>query len=104
MAMNRAVAGRLVEQETGRPLVGFQVLVAEVEPGGLQPLGVGVSGDLGRFRVNYPLCHGPVDLTLLVFSPAGRHLFTEPIHRAISGAELQLTVEVPRASLAREHH
>ncbi|HEY3364119.1 MAG TPA: hypothetical protein VGK74_03555 [Symbiobacteriaceae bacterium] len=97
--MNRAVSGILAEAESGRPISGMRVLVARIAPVGLEFLGAAISGDYGRFRITYVPLAIPADLTLLVCSPAGRLLYTEPVHRSISGAELVIQVEVPRARL-----
>lgn len=102
--MNRALSGTLAIQETGRPLVGMQVVAARLVPEGVEPLGTALSRDMGRFRVAYAPLEEPADLLLFVYSPTGRLLYTEPVHRAIYGAELRLRVEIPAASLTRDLH
>lgn len=102
--MNRAVSGTLTEQESGRPIPGLRVVAVRIDGSGMQVLGGTVSGDFGRFRIAYTPLAGPVDLSLLVISPDGRLLFTEPVHRAISGAELRLEVGVPRSRLRSDLH
>lgn len=97
--MNRAVSGTLEVLGTGRPLKGVQVVAARVTPEGAEPLGACVSSDLGRFRVMYDPLPDPADLTLFLFCPAGDLIYTEPIHRHITGAELQLRVQVPGETL-----
>jgi hypothetical protein len=102
--MNRAVSGMLCVQESGRPLPGFQVVAVRLSQGSLEPLGVSVSGDLGRFRIQYEPLPEPADLTLLVYAEGGRLVYTEPVHRAIAGAELRLHVEVPYRALTAGLH
>lgn len=102
--MNRAVSGTLSVLETGRPLVGLQVVAARLLGDEVEVLGTGFSGRLGRFRVQYDPVWEPADLTLFVFTPCGRLVFQEPVHRAIGGAELQLQVEVPRRLITADLH
>ena len=100
--MNRAVFGTVAERESGRPVMGIVIIAAKVISEGLEVLGGAVSGDWGHFRITYSPVAVPVDLTLLLFSDAGRLLFREPVHRGIAGAELSLRVEVPLARLRPE--
>lgn len=93
--MNRAVSGVVCTRVSGRPLVGLRLVVAVVETNVLSILGTCFSADSGKFRVSYPELSRPVDLTVFVFSPNGHFLFREPIHRAVSGAELVVRIEVP---------
>ncbi|HYG57118.1 MAG TPA: hypothetical protein VD902_03520 [Symbiobacteriaceae bacterium] len=102
--MNRALSGTVAIQETGRPLPGLQVVAARLVPGGVEPLGTTLSREMGRFRVTYEPLPEPADLFLYVYSPTGRLIYTEPIHRAICGAELRLRVEIPAALLSRDLH
>lgn len=102
--MNRAISGTLSVAETGRPLAGMQVVAAREVPGGAELIGASVSGDMGRFRVTYEPLAEPADLFLLIYSPEGRLIYTEPVHRCITGAELRLTVQVPRQALTRSMH
>ncbi|HYF94954.1 MAG TPA: hypothetical protein VD969_22290 [Symbiobacteriaceae bacterium] len=105
--MNRAVSGTLTVRESGRPLAGLQVVAARLTGGDeveLELLGGAISGDLGRFRVAYEPLDGPSDLLLFVYSPTGRLVYTEPLHRAIAGAELRLHVEIPRRNLICDLH
>ena len=102
--MNRALSGTLAIQETGRPLVGMQIVAARLGPEGAEPLGTALSRDLGRFRVAYDPLDGPADLLLFVYTPTGRLVYTEPVHRAIFGAELRLRVEIPAACFSRDLH
>lgn len=102
--MNRAISGRLLVTGTGRPLPGMQVVVIRLFFGAAEVLGLCTAGDMGRFRVTYPPLDGPADLTLLVYSPEGRHLFTEPIHRSVLGAELRLEVEIPGEAIRYRLH
>ena len=94
--MNRAVSGTVSISGSGRPLAGMQVVAVRLIGGEAVLLGVGASGDMGRFRVEYPALEGPADITVLIVSPKGQVLFTEPVHREIAGAELQINVQVPR--------
>ncbi len=94
--MNRAISGFVSVSGSGRPLQGVRVVAARVEGGRAEILGESMSGDFGRFRVTYDPVPGPADLTVLIFSPEGRLIFTEPIHRLVCGAELCIRVEVPR--------
>lgn len=93
--MNRAVSGTLCVAETGRPLMGLRVVACRLLDGAVQELGWCESGDWGRFRVTYDPLDGPADLFLLVLTADGRLVYTEPVHRAIAGVELHLTVAVP---------
>lgn len=103
--MNRAVSGTLTVRESGRPLAGLQVVVARLKDDDeAELLGGVISGDLGRFRVAYEPLPEPADLLLFVYSPTGRLVYTEPLHRAIGGAELRLLVEIPRGALIHDLH
>lgn len=102
--MNRAVSGTLTVQETGRPLPGLRVVAARLMPGGVELLGATISGDYGRFRIAYEPLIGAADLTLLVFAANGQLLYREPVHRAITGAELNLRVAVPTSHLLIDLH
>lgn len=93
--MNRAVSGTLCVAETGRPLAGLRVVACRLLDGAVQELGWCESGDWGRFRVIYDPLDAPADLFLLVLTAAGGLVYTEPVHRAIGGAELVVTVTVP---------
>lgn len=93
--MNRAISGTLVIRESGRPVPGLIVVAVQEQPWGLDSLGAALSGDFGRFRITYPRLCGPADLTLLLFTPSGSLLFTGACHRQVSGAELNVTVEIP---------
>lgn len=100
--MNRAISGTVTIQESGRPVPGLIVVAAQVQPWGQDPLGAALSGDFGRFRITYPrLCY-PADLTLLLFTPSGRPVFTGARHRQVSGAELRVTVEIPDEAVNAE--
>lgn len=98
--MNRAVSGTLSVLGSGRPLVGMYVVAARVVQGDVQVLGWCESGDMGRFHVAYDTLEGPADLFVLVVSPTGDLLFTEPVHRCIEGTELRLQVEVPATGIS----
>jgi hypothetical protein len=102
--MNRAVSGMLAVEESGRPLTGLRVVAARLVAGELELLGVALSGDYGRFRVEYPPLCEPADLVLLVFSEEGKLMFTGPVHRAIDGAELSVQVSIPQSVLALDLH
>lgn len=102
--MNRAISGFVTVSGSGRPVQGVRVVAARVAAGEAEILGMTVSGDYGRFRVTYEPVPGPVDLTVLIFSPEGRLIFTEPIHRHVCGAELAIRVEVPRMALCDPFH
>lgn len=102
--MNRAISGYVTVSGSGRPMAGVQVVAARLQDRQAEVMGTAVSGDLGRFRVTYAPIAGPADLTVFIFSPEGRLLFTEPVHRQISGAELSIRVEVPRTALAEALH
>lgn len=102
--MNRAMSGTLAIRETGRPLAGLQVVAARLVDGQVDVLGTAFSGDYGRFRILYEPLPAPADLTLFVFSPTGRLIFTEPVHRCIAGAELRLQVEIDRKQLLSDLH
>lgn len=102
--MNRAISGYVTVSGSGQPLPGMQVVAARLHGEQAEVLGAAVSGDLGRFRVLYAPVDGPADLTVLIFSSEGRLLFTEPLHRQISGAELCIRVEVPRSALSEQMH
>lgn len=102
--MNRAVSGTLTVRESGRPLAGLQVVAARLLDDDVELLGGTISGDLGRFRVTYAPLAEPADLTLFIYTPEGRLIYTEPVHRAIGGAELRLHVEIPRLDLLHELH
>jgi hypothetical protein len=103
--MNRAVSGTLTVRESGRPLAGLQVVAARLLDGDhVELLGGTISGDLGRFRVTYAPLVEAADLTLFVYTPTGRLIYTEPVHRAIGGAELRLHVEIPRLDLIHDLH
>jgi hypothetical protein len=102
--MNRAVSGTLTVQESGRPLPGMQVVAARLVPGGVELLGACISGDMGRFFISYEPLPEPADLFLLVYSPDGRQVYTESMHRCITGAELRLAVQVPRTALVADMH
>ena len=94
--MNRAVSGVLMVQESDRPLTGLLVVAAQITRRGPEVLGYTVSGDYGRFRINYQRIAGPADITLFIFSPEWHLLYTESVHRQIEGAELQVKVAIPR--------
>jgi hypothetical protein len=98
--MNRAVSGTLAVAETGRPLPGMRVLVARLIAGGHQVLGLSDSEDWGRFKVTYEPLAEPADLVVLIYTPDGALVYTEPAHRAITGAELRLDVAIPAAAVA----
>ncbi|HWI63894.1 MAG TPA: hypothetical protein VNT75_18830 [Symbiobacteriaceae bacterium] len=102
--MNRAVSGTLSVRESGKPLAGLQVVAARLAGEEAELLGAAMSGDLGRFRVTYEPLPEPADIMLLVYSPTGRLVYTEPLHRCISGAELRLHVEIPRRDLIADLH
>lgn len=102
--MNRAVSGTLTVRESGRPLAGLQVVAARLADDDVELLGGTISGDYGRFRVTYPPLAEPADLILFVYTPTGRLVYTEPVHRSISGAELRLHVEIPRRELVADLH
>jgi hypothetical protein len=102
--VNRAVSGTVVVEETGQPLTGLTIVVGRLRPGGIEPLGWTVSGDLGRFRIDYPPLGDHPDLLLWLYGADGRFLYAEPPHRSVSGAELNLRVEVPAASLREGLH
>lgn len=102
--MNRAISGTVVTAGTGRPLPGLILLALLLEPGEPRYLGFGRTGQMGRFRIQYPPIGTAADLTVLVYSGDGQFLYMEPVHRAIAGAELQIQIEVPRACLAGEIH
>lgn len=102
--MNRAISGVITVEETGRPLSGMRVVAASVSGNRAEVLGVSLSGDYGRFRVTYSPVIGPVDLTVFIFSPESRLVFTEPLHRQITGAELHIRVEVSRTALCEAMH
>jgi hypothetical protein len=102
--LNRAVSGTLTVRESGRPLTGLQVVAARLLDDDVELLGGTISGDLGRFRVTYAPLADPADLTLFIYTPTGRLIYTEPVHRAIGGAELRLHVEIPRLSLIHDLH
>ena len=97
--MNRAVSGTVVVLETGQPLRGLIVTVSRLCSGGADLLGWAVTGDGGRFRMEYPRLCAPPDLTISLFRPDGQLLYLEPPHRSIAGAELEVRVEVPLACL-----
>lgn len=97
--MNRAVSGVLKVHESDRPLGGLLVVAARVTPRGPEVLGYTVSGDYGRFRIDYQRLEGPADIALFVFSPDWHLLYTEPVHRQIEGAELQLQLAIPRRKI-----
>ncbi len=92
--MNRAISGTLAVRETGRPLAGFVVVAVRLAPGGPVVLGISQSGVHGRFRVEYPTLDAPADLTVALFAQNGEWIFTEPVHRRIDGAELQIRLQV----------
>lgn len=103
--MNRAVSGMLTVRESGRPLAGLQVVAARLTGDeDMEMLGGAISGDLGRFRVTYEPLAEPADLLLFVYTPTGRLVYTEPLHRSIGGAELRLHVEIPRRALIHDLH
>lgn len=102
--MNRAVSGTLTVRESGRPLTGMQVVAARLTRDDVELLSGAISGDLGRFRVTYEPFAEPVDLLLFIYTPTGRLVFTEPVHRSIAGAELRLHVEIPRGALIHDLH
>lgn len=102
--MNRAVSGTLTVRETGKPLAGLQVVAARLLEADAELLGSAISGDLGRFRVTYEPLLDPADILLLVYTPTGRLVYTEPLHRSICGAELRLHVEIPRRALIHDLH
>lgn len=93
--MNRAVSGVLYTRSTGRPIVGARLVAARLEKNAIMILGIGLSGDYGRFRIVYPELRKPADLTLFIFSASGDLIYREPVHRAVSGAELALHIEIP---------
>ena len=101
--MNRSVSGTLTAAGVDRPLVGLTVVAARVQDGALEPLGAAITNALGAFRIGYPPEPRPVDLTVLVLDQTGGLLYREPVHRAISGAELRIRVEVPRTALGEVH-
>lgn len=98
--MNRAISGVLTVQESGRPATGLRVVAAKIEDDELELLGDTTSGPGGRFRIDYPLMLAPVDLTIMVFSAGGNLVYREPVHRGISGAELQIRVSIPLNQIA----
>lgn len=92
--MVRAVTGWVSVQESGQPLVGLTVLIAAVDPDGVQVLGLGETGAEGRFHLEWPRLSRAADLAILLASLDGRFV-GRSFHRAISGAELQVQLTVP---------
>jgi hypothetical protein len=102
--MNRAFSGKVITAGSDRPLPGLLVAVLRLCHADIQVIGAGLTYDFGRFRVTYPPLGEPADLFLMIFSPDGRHLFTEPVHWQVSGSELQVRVEVPKTALNQTLH